>query len=153
MKKNNQSTCFFVSLLFLSGAMVFWSDLYLFAKTVRLPEWAESLPSPINVPKYIAFLCLIPAILFANTFTNAFAQISKIILIASIFPVLIFIFKINSRSMELIYIIYNVIFQYLWVIGWNCLLPAIVLLGVHAIWQFLAIRLTRHWTGTPNGAP
>lgn len=144
MKKNNQSTCFVVSLLFLSGAMVFWSDLYLFTKTVRLPEWAESLPNPINAPKYIAFLCLIPAILFANTFTNAFTQISKIILIASIFPVLIFIFKINSRSMELIYIIYNVIFQYLWVIGWNCLLPAVVLLGVHTIWQFLAIRLTRH---------
>ena len=145
MKQNNQSTCFVVSLLFLSLAMVFWSDLFLFSKTVRLPEWAESLPSPINAPKYIAFLCLIPAVLFASTLANASAQISKIIIIASIFPVLIYTFKTNSHGINLVY---NVIFQYLWVIGWNCLLPALILLGLHSIWQFLAIRLTHHSSGT-----
>lgn len=130
MKRNNKSICFFVSLQLLSLAMIFWSDLYLFAKTVQLPGWAESLPSPIDAPKYIVFLCLIPAVLFSSTLTDAATQISKIILIASIFPVLIFIFKTNSQGIELIY---NVIFQYLWVIGWSCLLPSLILLGLRII--------------------
>lgn len=141
MKQNFQFNCFVVSLLLLSLAMVSWSELYLFAKTVSLPEWAESLPSPIDAPKYLAFLCLIPAVIFASSLANAFVQISKIILIASIFPVLIFIFKTNSQGAELIY---NVIFQYIWVIGWNCLPPALCLLGLRLIWQFIANRLTHH---------
>jgi hypothetical protein len=150
MKKNNQSTCFWVSLLLLSLAMILWSDLYLFSKTVRLPEWATTLPSPINVAMYATFLCLIPVVLFSSTLANASTQLSKIILIASIFPILIYIFKTNSQDIKLVF---NVIFQYLWVIGWSCLLPALILLGIRAIWQFLAIKLTHHSSGTPNGAP
>lgn len=130
MKRSNQSIFFYVSLALLSLAMVVWSDLYLFAKTVQLPDWADLLPSPIDAPKYIAFLCLIPAILFSSTLADAATNISKIILIASIFPVLIFIFKTNSHGIVLIY---DMIFQYLWVIGWNCLLPALILLALRLI--------------------
>lgn len=150
MKINYQSICFVVSLVLLSFVMVFWSDLFLFAKTVRLPAWVESLPSPINAPKYFVFLCLIPALLFANTLADASAQISKIILISAIFPVLIYIFKTNSQGVNLLY---NLIFQYLWVIGWSCLLPAFILLGLRAIWQNLAIRLTPQSNRTSNGTP
>jgi hypothetical protein len=116
----------------LSLAMVYWSNIFLFAKTVLLPSWAESLPSPIDAPKCVAFVCLIPALLYTSTLAKAAKNIAAIVLIASIFPVLIYIFKTNSQD---IHLLFNVAFQYIWVIGWNCLLPALALLGIRAMWQ------------------
>lgn len=135
-----QSVSFVVSLLLLSIAMICWPALFLFAKSVHLPAWAESLHSPINTPKYIVFLCLIPVAFSNSKLLNIGLRLSKIILIASIIPVISYILETNSQDIRLIY---NVIFQYLWVIGWNCTLPALALLVLNGLCKLIASAINR----------
>jgi len=138
MKLNIQSIGFVIGLLMLSLAITIWSDLFLFSKTVRLPEWAKTLPSPISAPKYIAFLCLIPVVLTAKTLASATAFTSKVILLSPLLALFGYAFNTTVQDMR---ILFNLVFHYLWAIGFNCLLPALVLLGLCAIWQWLTSKV------------
>lgn len=138
-----QSVSFVISLLSLSFAMACWPNLFLFAKSVHLPAWAESLSSPINAPKYVTFLCLIPLAFSQSKLFNTGIRLSKIILLASIVPVVFYILETSSQDIRLIY---NVIFQYFWVIGWNCTLPALALLVLNGLCKLIANAINRQTT-------
>ena len=121
-----------VSIVALSSAVAIWSDLFLFSKSVRLPEWTNILPSPINVPLYIAFVCLIPVALVPNTLKKATVAITKTILLSPIFA--LFLYAADTKHQDS-YLVPNLLFDYFWVVGFNCLLPAFLLLFLRGCWQ------------------
>jgi len=137
MKLNLQSVGFVISLLMLSLAIVIWSDLFLFSKIVHLPEWAEILPNPIDAPKYITFLCLIPVVFAAKNLVNATASTSKVIFLASLAALPGYALNTTVLDMRLLF---NLAFHYFWIIGFHCLLPALVLLGLRAVLQWLTLH-------------
>jgi hypothetical protein len=139
MKLDIQRASIFASLAMLGSAMLYWADLFLFSKTVQLPEWTKFLPSPIDAPMYITFVCLIPVFLFSKTLSTAAASASKVILLAPILVLITYAFRTNNVE----HLLFNVGFNYLWVIGFNCLLPVLVLLGIRAIGDFLIKHFKR----------
>ncbi len=138
MKTSFQTLGFIASLLALGLSMILWPDLFLFAKKVFLPEWAELLPSPIDAAKYLAFLCLIPVTITSKTTLEALKNISKVILIAAILPTLIFVFRVNPYEK---YFVHNTLFQYIFVILWNCLLPAVILLVIKLFYEKISSHI------------
>ncbi|MBD9354382.1 hypothetical protein [Methylomonas albis] len=121
---------FTFSTVTLSYEIWFWSDLFLFSKTVHLPNWTYFLPSPIDAPKYIAFLCLIPLVLTSKTQRMAWASVGISLLISPI-PTLIDHF-LDLRVYGQSFIGY-VILNYFWVILFDCFIPAFLLLVVRAL--------------------
>jgi hypothetical protein len=134
MKPNPQSLAFVLSLFLLSLAVVIWSDLFLFSKTVYLPEWTKILPSPIDVPKFITFICLLPVVFSAKTLVKATTSTSKVILLAPLAALTKYL--LNTAVLD-IHLLLNLVFHYLWIVGFHCLLPALALLGLRVIWQCL----------------
>lgn len=122
-----------ISALLLSCTMVLWQDLFLFAKSIHLPTWAKSLPSPVFAPSYLAFLCLIPAALFSPTLSTA---LRAVLITLCVSPLPALMLYANQPRWSLRHDLWvNLLFNYVWMIGFFCLLPAIVLLLARFIWQ------------------
>jgi hypothetical protein len=136
MKPNPQSLGFVLSMFMLSLAVVIWSDMFLFSKTVYFPEWTKILPSPIDAPKFITFLCLISVVFSAKTLVKATTSTSKVILLAPLAALPKYV--LNTAVLD-IHLLLNLVFHYLWMIGFHCLLPALALLGLRTIWQWLSL--------------
>jgi len=122
------------STLLLAAAMTIWSDLFAFSKAVHLPAWTKHLPNPINTPAYLAFVCLAPAALVPITPVSAGLAVIRCLLIAPL-PALIG-YALNPIYQDQ-YLFWNLIFNYLWMILFHCLIPALLLLSVRAVVHYL----------------
>ena len=128
MRRDTVATA--TSALLLGGAVVLWQDLFFFSKVVYLPAWTASLPSPIYTPAYLAFLCLLPAALASSTLSAAVRATVVAVGIAPLPALVLYASNAQSSGLELWA---NVLFNYAWVLGFHCALPAAVLLVVRSI--------------------
>jgi hypothetical protein len=132
MTRNN--IAFLASTFFLSVAMVIWVDLFTFSKVVYLPAWAKVLPIPIMVPAYIAFLCLIPATIIANTLASTRVAIAKSVLLSPLAAIAIYALNPSHQNR---FLFANALFNYVWIVLFHFLLPALLLIGARTIFHFV----------------
>jgi hypothetical protein len=125
MRRDPITTCF--SAVLLATSILVWRDLYFFSKVVYLPTWTANLPSPINTPAYLAVLCLLPAAFISSTRGAAIRAVIWAVLVAPLPALGVYATSTSSSGINLVL---NTVFNYGWVIGFNCLVPALVLLGL-----------------------
>ena len=118
---------FLVSTLALSLVMAVWSDMFLWAKVGNLPTWVEALPSPILAPAYLAFVCLVPATFVPETLSRARSAIMKSVLLAPLSAVAVFALNPLHQNAA---IPFNVLFHYVWIVLFHCLVPALLLVAI-----------------------
>lgn len=114
----------------LATSVIVWHDLFLFSKVVRLPGWAASLPSPINTPRYLAFLCLLPGAFFTSTLSAAIRAVAWTVLFAPLPALVVYLASAAATGAVLWF---NAAFNYAWVVGWHCLAPALAVLTTRAV--------------------
>ena len=125
MRRDLITTSF--SAVLLAASILVWRDMYLFSKVVHLPTWTASLPSPINTPAYLAVLCLLPAAFISSTRGSAVRAVALAVLVAPLPAIGVYATSTSTSGVNLVL---NTVFNYGWVVGFNCLLPALVLLGL-----------------------
>ena len=114
----------------LSTTIVIWRDLFFFSKVAYLPAWTASLPSPIDTPRYLAFLCLMPAALFTSSLSAAFRSVAWALLLGPLPALIVYLASGTATGLNSWF---NAAFNYAWVIGFECLAPALVLLASRAV--------------------
>jgi hypothetical protein len=114
----------------LATAVLIWRDLFFFDKVVYLPAWTASLPSPIDTPRYLAFLCLLPAALLTSTLPAAIRAVAWALLLAPLPVLVVYLVNDPSTGADLWF---NTAFHYAWVVGFHCLAPALLLLVARAV--------------------
>jgi hypothetical protein len=128
MRRDTAATI--TSALLLGGSVLHWQSLFLFSKVVYLPAWTAYLPSPIYTPAYLAFLCLLPATLASSTLRAAFRAVVIAVLSAPL-PALA-LYAANGQPWRL-ELWANVLFNYVWVLGFHCAVPAAILLVARSV--------------------
>lgn len=117
----------FVGLFFLSFVILTWRDLFFFSKFVTLPEWALHLPYPLSAPAYLAGLSLLPSTLIPSGLKAASKAIAFNLVLSPILGLMVAAFEFPTK-MPLIDILLNIVFNYIWAVGFHCALPAMVLI-------------------------
>jgi hypothetical protein len=121
------------STLLLSAAIVIWIDLFAFSKTVHLPAWTSVLPMPMMTPAYLAFICLIPAAVVASSLKNACVAVTKSVLLSPLAAMAAY--ALNPAYQDR-FLPINLLFNYVWIVLFNCLLPAMLLVGARAAFHY-----------------
>ena len=140
MRKDAHHICSLLSFLLLSLAVALWPELFFFSKWVHLPAWAELLPTPINAPMYVALACLTPSVVTSKSTKQATSSAIRVVLAAPLLGLLLCALPPQGSFFEFIA---NTVFNYLWAIGYNCLLPLAALLCARGAWQLVASRFVR----------
>lgn len=109
------------SIILLAFAMVVWPNLFLWSKVVHLPAWAEHLPAPVFTGAYISFVCLIPAALWAETYSSATRALLSSVIVTPVFAVATYALSPENQDQ---YLLFNVVFHYVWVVLFSMLVPA-----------------------------
>ena len=136
---NRNQLALSASVIALSVAMVVWADLFTFSKVVQLPQWAKALPWPMFAPSFLAFACLIPAAFGTDTFANACKAVTFSVLGCPLAAVVVY--ALNPLYQDR-FLPANVLFNYFWVIGFHCLIPALLLVAARAIFYFTRQRFS-----------
>ena len=135
MNRNGMSTI--VSLLLLTAVMAIWENLFNFSKTIQLPGWAELLPSPIDAPRYLVLFCLMPAAFIPTTLHLAVKGVGISVVFAPLLAVGIFASDPGQHGS---FLVSNVLFNYGWIVLFDCAIPALLLLAVRISVSFLYAR-------------
>ena len=122
-----------ISIFALSLAMVVWVDLFTFSKVVHLPQWADALPLPIFAPSFLVLFCLIPAAFGTDSFKSACQAIIFSLLVCPLAAVVAYALNPLNQTR---FLPANAIFNYFWVIGFHCFIPALLVLMTRAIFGF-----------------
>ncbi len=134
---NRDHISILTSLALMSAAMVIWPDIFNFAKTVHLPEWAKALPSPINTPAYLTLLCLIPAAFTSTSVQRAVRCVATSVFVAPLFAIGAYALNpIHQND----YLIANALFSYLWIVLFHCAVPALLLLATRLAANYTQAR-------------
>jgi hypothetical protein len=144
MTRNN--VAFLASTFLLSAAMVIWVDLFTFSKVVYLPAWTKVLPITIMAPSYIAFFCLIPATFIANNLASARVAVAKSVLLSPLAAIAIYAFNPSHQNR---FLFANTLFNYVWIVLFYCLLPALLLVGARTVFH----SVLKHKHGQRNIQP
>ncbi len=120
------------SALLLGGAMLAWRDLFFFAKAVYIPAWAEGLPGQLHLPAYMAFLCLLPASFATLKLPAAIRATVSAVCVAPLPALALHTFVQAASGLDWRG---NVLFNYVWAIGFHCALPAALLLVVRLMYE------------------
>jgi len=123
-----------ISIVALSVAMVVWVELFTFSKVVHLPQWADALPWPIFAPSFLVLFCLIPAAFGTDTFKSAYKAIIFSLLVCPLAAVVAYALNPLNQTR---FLPANALFNYFWVIGFHCLIPALLVLVTRAIFDFI----------------
>jgi len=114
----------------LSVSVFVWRDLFFFSKVAHLPAWTAILPIPINTPAYLAFACLIPAAFIPSTASGAARALAWAIAFSPLPALIMYIASTVTSGTDLWL---NAAFNYAWVVGFHCFLPALGLFAVRAL--------------------
>jgi hypothetical protein len=109
-----------------------WADLFLFAKVIFTPHWAQVID-----PVFLIMLVLLALALSRTKFTQALREISILILVVPVAPVAVYAQR-YGRFDE--YLLANLLLQYLWVVFSSLLLPAIPVVLLRYVVYFIAHR-------------
>lgn len=134
---NRNQLALSASIVALSVAMVVWVDLFTFSKVVHLPQWADALPWPIFTPSFLALVCLVPAAFGTDAFASACKAVIFSLMVSPLAAVVAC--ALNPFYQDR-FLPANAVFNYFWVIGFHCLIPAVLLLAVRAILYFTRKR-------------
>jgi hypothetical protein len=137
MTMNRNHIAFLTSTFLLSAVMVIWLDLFTFSKEIYLPAWANVLPIPIMVPAYFAFFCLTPAAFIANTPASARIAIAKSVLLSPLAAIAIYAFNPSHQNS---FLLSNALYNYVWIVLFHCLLPALLLVGARTVFHYVLKR-------------
>lgn len=129
-----------LSVALLAVSVLVWRDLYFFSKVVYLPTWTAGLPSPINAPAYVAALCLLPAAFISSTPGAAVRAVAWAVVVAPLPALGVYATSASSFGVNLVL---NTVFNYGWIVGFNCLVPALVLLGLRVAASAIKERIDR----------
>lgn len=129
-KTPNDYLAIVASAALLAVSIVVWRDLFFFSKVVHLPEWATNLPSPIYTPAYLALVCLVPATFIPSTVSRAVRAVAWAVAISPIPALFVYIVGAAPRGADFWL---NALFNYSWVVGFHCLVPALALLAVRGV--------------------
>lgn len=111
-----------------------WPQGYLFSKVMVLPSWAEAVPHALYLPVFMVLMCLAPIIFYAPSLLRAMQNMAWVILLFSFIPLIFYLFKSEGNDQ---YLLYNLIFNYVWVVGWHCLPAALFWLMLRGVWQWM----------------
>lgn len=126
---NRNRLALIASTFLLSAAMFIWADLFNFSKVVYLPAWTKVLPAPINVPAYLAFTCLVPAAFVADSLRSACLAVAQSVLLSPLAAIVAY--ALNPIHQDK-YLLANSLFNYVFIVLFHCLIPALLLVGVRA---------------------
>jgi hypothetical protein len=124
LNRNRNRLALGASIIALSISMVLWVDLFTFSKVVHLPGWAQVLPWPMLAPSFLVFACLLPAAFGTDSLASSRKAITVSVLLAPFAAVASYALNPSYQDR---FLPANALFTYFWVIGWHCLLPALII--------------------------
>lgn len=127
MHRNRVATI--TSAALLAAMVLIWRDLFFFAKVVFLPAWTASLPSPIDTPRYLAFLGLLPAAFFTSSLFAAVRAVAWALLVAPLPALVVYLAGETTTGADPWF---NAAFHYVWIVAFHGLAPALLLLAARA---------------------
>ena len=119
-----------VSLALLSVSIAVWREWFLFSKVVYAPEWSFFLPVLVRAPAFAVFVCLLPAALLPATPSGAARAMSGAVVFSPLPALIMYIASTVTSGTDLWL---NAAFNYAWVVGFHCFLPALCLFAVRAL--------------------
>ena len=126
------------STLALSAAMAIWADVFLFAKSALEPEWVARLPESMQIMagSLVVLACLIPSAFVIESPRTAVWVTAKVILLSPLAAVTVCAWRDRHELADEWFIApLGLLSQYIWVLLFHCIAPALLL---------LAIRITVH---------
>jgi hypothetical protein len=134
------------SILALSTAMAIWADLFLFAKSVVEREWVNRLPESMQMMagSIVVLACLIPTAFVIESPRAAVWATAKAILLSPLAAVAVCAWASRRALAEEWYLAPLGLFsQYIWILLFHCIAPALVLLAIRITFH----RLYEHLSG------
>ena len=122
-----------ISCILLSVFIYIYFDLFSFSKNINLPDWAMALPFPMSAPSLIVALSLIPALIIPNKLYSVFRVIVACLLISPIAGLINFSLIPAHQHNGLLY---NILFNYFWIIFFHCLIPAVIIFSARIAYKF-----------------
>ena len=119
-----------ISVASMVTVLLVWPELYLWSKVMRLPEWSKELPLPLFTGMYMSAVCLLPAAFMTNSVVSSRRGLMVVLLVAPI-PALV-MYSLDHGVNQ--FLLFNVVFQYIWIIMFGMLIPALTLGSVR--WSF-----------------
>jgi len=126
------------STLALSAAMAIWADVFLFAKSAFEPKWVARLPESMQIMagSLVVLACLIPSAFIIESPRTAVWVTAKVILLSPLAAVTVCAWRSRHELADEWFIApVGLLSQYVWVLLFHCVAPALLL---------LAIRITVH---------
>lgn len=126
------------STLALSAAMAIWADVFLFAKSAFEPKWVARLPESMQIMAglLVVLACLIPSAFIIESPRTAVWVTAKVILLSPLAAVTVCAWRARHELADEWFIApVGLLSQYIWVLLFHCVAPALLL---------LAIRITVH---------
>jgi hypothetical protein len=140
-KLNRNLFALVISTLALSCSIVVLLNLFFFSKSTLVPTWVNRLPEPFHFGSFpgiaacIVFICLCPAAFIPETPRKAISVLIKTILLSPLPGLFIYTNKLMHQITDYRDLL-NIPFQYLWVIIFNCIVPAFVLIILRNITNY-----------------
>jgi hypothetical protein len=131
-----------LSVLILAMAILMWPDIFLFSRVYNRPSWfwLKWVPSLYTASDCIGLLGLIPAAILPPTLHLAGRALTTATFVVPVTAVLVFVGN-NRASSSALQLISNALFNYAWVLGTTCLIPALLLFTLRAAASFLVSRM------------
>ncbi|STQ89570.1 hypothetical protein [Iodobacter fluviatilis] len=105
----------FLSAFLLAMLMIYWPDIFLYAKVVKNPSWVYSFD-----PMLIIFLTLIPALATADNWRQGINNIVLLSMLITLIPITIYVSRYGPPDQ---YLFKNLLFQYVWIFLTSFLIP------------------------------
>jgi hypothetical protein len=118
-----------LSLAALATGIAVWPSLFLFSKVLHLPPELAGLPYPLTT-RLLFLVCLAVPVLTWNSPKQAVKWTLAVWLLS---PLVALVSQPPAQSQP----VANLVFHYLWVLGYHGALPLLAVLGIRASVRFL----------------
>ncbi|MFO1389272.1 hypothetical protein [Cellvibrio sp.] len=118
---------FGASAVILSFIVYIYFDFFSFSKTIFLPSWMLLFPFPMLVPSVIIGAALIPATFIPHSVRSV---VWVLVASLSISPLAGLIHFALSPIHQHGGLIYNILFNYFWIILYHCFVPMLILFAI-----------------------
>lgn len=102
-----------------------WADLFLFSKSVKLPDWASGLDNPLCASQILVFMCLLPVSFLFPTPKKASFALLKASIVGATGPLIFFCS--NNHLNDPNTILVNAGMQYIWILLGSYAVPVVIL--------------------------
>jgi hypothetical protein len=106
------------SITLLAGAILAWTDMFVFSKVLHAPSWALNPLPPFTMPGWIALVCLVPAAFATSRPLTATAGTALAAVFAPLLALLVRAVADPAFSSG------DVLGNWMWIVAWHATLPA-----------------------------